>query len=220
MDIEQRKRQRKRLLLKTHQQQLLQFPHVRRRSRRDKLMLLYVKTDKGGVSKGGKRRKRRFPVETTDQVFTMMGIYQSEWAHYDDIVWRHAFTHFGFILAFMLFPFVTTWVKQSGLASLPCFLYVFPCVGFVLAVILFFVMRSYSKRMRCSGDAYRKLIKMLPKDYQEKMLHDDIENTNRPTITIVVGVVMCVLLIAVALLIAFYLIPQWSTIAATAANKV
>lgn len=154
-----------------------------------------------------------FPITTTEQIFTLMGIYQNEWAHYDDVVWKHAFTHFGFILAFILFPFVTPWLKTPKIANMSYFLWVFPCVGIVLASILLLVMLRYARRMRCCGTKYRDLIGKLPSDFQE----DRISNNNRLSITVAVAIIMFILLVAVAVFTMIH-IPAWMEILKSITN--
>lgn len=151
-----------------------------------------------------------FEVENTNQLLTLMSIYQSEWAHYDSIVWRHAFTYFGFILAIIVFPFISPWEAATDLSSLFLFPWVFPITGIVLAFVLLAVMLRYAARMKCCGKAYRDLIEKLRDDYQEERLNK--KNVNkRITITIGVGIVMFILLIAIAVLVMVN-IPQFLTL--------
>jgi hypothetical protein len=151
-----------------------------------------------------------FEIENTNQLLTLMSIYQNEWAHYDSIVWRHAFTYFGFIFAIIVFPFVSPWQKATDLTSFFLFPWVFPITGIALAFVLLAVMLRYAARMKCCGKAYRDLIEKLHDDYQGKRLNK--KNVDRRiTITIGVGIVMCILLIAVAILVMVN-IPQYLTL--------
>lgn len=148
-----------------------------------------------------------FEIEDTNQLLTLMSIYQSEWAHYDSIVWRHAFTYFGFIFAIIVFPFVSPWQKAIDLTSFFLFPWVFPITGIALAFVLLAVMLRYAARMKCCGRAYRDLIEKLHDDYQEERLNK--KNVDRRiTITIGVGIVMFILLVGVAILVMVN-IPQY-----------
>lgn len=148
-----------------------------------------------------------FEIENTNQLLTLMSIYQSEWAHYDAIVWRHAFTYFGFIFTIIVFPFVSPWQKATDLTSFFLFPWVFPITGIALAFVLLAVMLRYAARMKCCGRAYRDLIEKLHEDYQEERLNK--KNVNRRiTITIGVGIVMFILLVGVAILVMVN-IPQY-----------
>ena len=151
-----------------------------------------------------------FDIENTDQLLTLMSIYQSEWAHYDSIVWRHAFTYFGFIFAIIVFPFVSPWQKATDLTSFFLFPWAFPITGIALAFVLLTVMLRYAARMKCCGKEYRDLIEKLHDDFQEERLEKKNVNT-RITITIGVGIVMFILLIAVAVLVMIN-IPQYTTL--------
>lgn len=151
-----------------------------------------------------------FEVENTDQLLALMSIYQNEWAHYDSIVWKHAFTYFGFILAIIVFPFVSPWQSAIDLSSFILFPWVFPITGMVLAFVHLAVMLRYAARMKCCGKAYRDLIERLRVDYQEERLNKNNMN-RRITITIGVGIVMFTLLITVAILVMVN-IPQYITL--------
>ncbi|MBR3137175.1 MAG: hypothetical protein IKG32_09215 [Clostridia bacterium] len=164
-------------------------------------------------SKNKSEDSSEFPITTTEQIFTLMGIYQNEWSHYDDVVWKHAFTYFGFILAVILFPFVTPWLKTPIIANMPYFLWVFPCVGIVLASVLLLVMLRYARRMRCCGTKYRDLIGKIPSDFQEER----ISNNTRLSITVAVAIIMFILLIAVAIFTMIH-IPTWMEILKSITN--
>ena len=65
-----------------------------------------------------------FEIEDTNQLLTLMSIYQSEWAHYDSIVWRHAFTYFGFIFGIKNSKFLKPLILQ-GISPVQCSVFMY-----------------------------------------------------------------------------------------------
>lgn len=147
---------------------------------------------------GNTQKVEKYNIESTEQLLTLMSVYQSEWSHYDSIVWKHAFAYFGFIFAIIVFPFACPWKTALNILRMITIPWVFPITGGILAFILLIVMWRYAVRMNCCGKKYRDLIEKLPTDYQEERLN---KNTNFPfrlSITVGVGIIMFVVLVAVA----------------------
>ena len=135
---------------------------------------------------------KKFKIETTDQLLSLMNLYFSEWTHRDSIMWKQIFTFFFAIFVIVLLPFANIW-DVALVGPLPPVL--FPIVGLVLTLIFLYVSLGYARRLSKVGESYRELIEHIPKEYQRNSIYSKEKITKRKQLAYTIPVIMFICLI-------------------------
>lgn len=97
-----------------------------------------------------------------NSVVQLYGIYESEWEHRDDIMWRIAFKLFNLSLFISIIPYIQEYF-EIYLPMTPIF---FPITGFFVGLYFLIVTLSYAARLNSISNSLFKLNSLLPEQVQ------------------------------------------------------
>ena len=102
-------------------------------------------------------------VLNTDQIIALMSVYLAEWEHRDNLLWSQVFRFFYANLIVIVLPNIASFLE----IDLPNINRSFFCIlGMMMAVAFLYVGIGYTKRLKASSDTYKKIMRMLGKNYQ------------------------------------------------------
>jgi len=94
-----------------------------------------------------------------DKVLQLYSIYEAEWEHRDDIMWKVSFKLFNLSLIVSVIPYIQEYFK----AYIPMNPIIFPIVGFFIGIYFLLVTLSYAARLNAISNSLYKLNLMFPK---------------------------------------------------------
>ena len=104
---------------------------------------------------------------STDQIISLLDIYESEWQHRNTLLWSQVFKLFYFSIFIIALPLIS-----GGMGfSIPNGLIVlFPIAGIMAAFFSLYMAISYALRLSVTRDSINKLLNHLPPNYRIKKL--------------------------------------------------
>lgn len=104
---------------------------------------------------------------STDQIISLLDIYESEWQHRNNLLWSQVFKLFYFSIFIIALPLIS-----GGLGfSIPNgLILLFPIAGIIAALFSLYMATSYALRLTVTRDSINKLLNHLPPNYRIKKL--------------------------------------------------
>ena len=105
---------------------------------------------------------------TIDQTIALLSIYESEWEHRNNILWKQSFKFFYLSIIVMIIPNISEYLslKLPNIST-----NIFPIAGIISATISLYIALGYNKRLEASAQTYWALIDKLPKEYHRIRLN-------------------------------------------------
>lgn len=104
---------------------------------------------------------------TTDQLITLLDIYESEWQHRNNLLWSQVFKLFYFSVFITALPIISGGLgfNMPKVSSL-----IFPITGIIAAIFSYYMAISYALRLSVTRDSINKILGFLPPRYRIKKL--------------------------------------------------
>ena len=144
---------------------------------------------------------RKFEIETTEQLLSLMNLYYSEWQHRDSLMWKKMCTFFFAVFIVILLPFANIW-DISLATKIPN--YIFPITGILISFVFLHICMQYAERLSKIGETYRALIELLPEDYRRKSIHrqeEIVEKRKQMAYTVPVMLFLALIIFGIVILV-------------------
>ncbi len=106
---------------------------------------------------------------STDQLISLLNIYETEWQHRDNQFWSQVFKLFYLSIFIIALPLLSSGlgIKLPLISRL-----IFPITGIFATVFSYYVSICYALRLKVTRDTVHELIKCLPPAYQLRKVSD------------------------------------------------
>ena len=124
--------------------------------------------DNGKQHQSVKDENAKRKLSDSDIIY-LMDVYEREWEHRDNILWKQTYRLFYFSLVLILLPSISASIQIELPLIHPK---VFTCIGLLLALISTFISWSYGIRLEASSKTYVNLMRKLPPSYRRVKIDD------------------------------------------------
>ncbi|SCI44655.1 hypothetical protein [Romboutsia sp. 1001713B170207_170306_H8] len=115
-------------------------------------------------------KEKKFDIESTSDLIQLLNVYENEWMHRDTILWSNTIKLFLAGLIVTILPYTAELYNLRIPTTIN--MKIFPIIGIVFSVILFFISGAYASRLTAIGNTIRDIISMLEYRYQRQSVLD------------------------------------------------